>query len=271
MAQSAHWTDEYLKRIGAPRPVSPDLGALRELQLAHLYAVPFENLSIHLGEPIVLDQDALVSKVVQRRRGGFCYELNGAFAALLRELGYRVSMLSARVFGAEGRPGPPFDHMTLRVDLAEPWLVDVGFGRFAIRPLRLDHRGSQPGPDGVFRIAESPSGHGDLDVVSDGTPAYRIDPRPYQLADFGPTCWFQQTWPDSHFHQSLTCSILTASGRVTLSGDRLIITEGGERTERSLSGDAEILAAYRTHFGIDLDRVPTVAKALPQQMARLPT
>lgn len=256
---TAHWADEYLKRIGVPRPVSPDLGTLRELQLAHLHAVPFENLSIHLGEPIVLDQDALVSKVVQRRRGGFCYELNGAFAALLREFGYQVSMLSARVFDAGGRPGLPFDHMTLRVDLAEPWLVDVGFGRFAVRPLRLDHRVPQPDPDGMFRIAESPSGHGDLDVVSDGMPAYRIDPRPYQLADFGPACWFQQTWPDSHFRQSLTCSILTASGRVTLSGDRLITTEGGERTERSLSGNAEILAAYRTYFDINLDRVPTVS------------
>ena len=99
-------------------------------------------------------------------------------------------------------------------------------------------------------------------MVSDGIPAYRIDPRPYQLADFGSTCWFQQTWPDSHFRRSLTCSILTASGRITLSGDRLIIPEGGERTERSLSGDAEILAAYRTYFGIDLNRVPTVSCAL---------
>jgi N-hydroxyarylamine O-acetyltransferase len=248
---STHWADEYLKRIGVPGPAAADLGTLRELQRAHLYTVPFENLSIHLGEPIVLDQDALVDKLVRRRRGGFCYELNGVFAALLTELGYRVSMLSARVFGAGGQPGPPFDHMTLRVDLAERWLVDVGFGKFATRPLRLDYRGPQPGPDGVFRIDEN-------DVISDGAPAYRIDPRPYDLADFIPTCWYQQTWPDSHFRKSLTCSILTESGRVTLSGDRLIITEGGERTERMLAGDAEILAAYRTNFGIELDRVPAV-------------
>jgi N-hydroxyarylamine O-acetyltransferase len=258
------WIDEYLTRIGAARPASPDLDSLRKLQLAHLYAVPFENLSIHLGEPIVLDQDALVDKVVERRRGGFCYELNGAFAALLSELGYRVSMLSARVYGADGRPSVPFDHMALRVDLAEPWLVDVGFGAFASRPLRMSYRGDQPGPDGVFRIEESA---GELDVVGDGKPNYRVDQRAYELADFGPTCWWQQTWPDSHFRRSLVCSVLTRSGRVTLSGDRLTVTDGGERTESTLPSDEEILAAYRTHFGMDLDRVPTVSRSAAQSVS----
>src|ERR1035438_9191196 len=89
-----------------------DIQALRDLQLAHLLTVPFENLSIHLGEPIVLEQADLVAKVVRMHRGGFCYELNGAFAGLLTALGFRVSMLSARVFGTGGQPGPPFDHMT---------------------------------------------------------------------------------------------------------------------------------------------------------------
>jgi len=253
---SASWVDGYLTRVNASRPAAADLQALRELQLAHLYAVPFENLSVHLGEPIVLDQDALTSKVAQRRRGGFCYELNGAFAALLTELGFGVSLLQARVFGACDLPGPPFAHMTLRVDLAEPWLVDVGFGRFAEQPLSLNSRDDQPDPAGTFRLADSPSGHGDLDVFADGKPAYRVDPRPCALADLAPTCWYQQTSPVSHFTQSLTCSIPTKSGRVTLSGDRLILTEGGNRDERTLADDADILDAYRHYFGIDLDRVP---------------
>jgi hypothetical protein len=76
----ADWVDDYLARIGVTRPASADLQALRDLQLAHLLAVPFENLSIHLGEPIILDQAALVTKVTRMHRGGFCYELNGAFA-----------------------------------------------------------------------------------------------------------------------------------------------------------------------------------------------
>jgi N-hydroxyarylamine O-acetyltransferase len=255
---STSWVDRYLARINTTRPVAADLQALRELQLAHLYTVPFENLSIHLGEPIILDQGALTDKVVGRRRGGFCYELNGAFAGLLAELGFRVSLLQARVFGTGELPGPPFDHMTLRVDLAEAWLVDVGFGRFTEQPLRLDSRTEQADPAGTFLIAESPSGHGDLDVFADGKPAYRVDPRPYPLADFAPTCWYQQTSPASHFTRSLTCSIPTKSGRVTLSGDRLILTEGSTREERTLTGDADILDAYRRYFGIDLDRVPRI-------------
>jgi N-hydroxyarylamine O-acetyltransferase len=257
-ATGTDWVDDYLARIGAVRPASPDLGALRDLQQAHLYAVPFENLSIHLGEPIVLEETALITKVVRNRRGGFCYELNGAFAALLTALGFRVGRLPARVFGADGQPSPPFDHMALRVDLAEPWLVDVGFGRFSEQPLRLDFTGDQPDPGGVFRIAGSPSGHGDLDVFCDGRAEYRIESRAYALGDFVPACWWQQTSPSSHFTQSLTCSMLTKSGRVTLSGDRLIMTEGGERSERTLTGDAAILAAYRDYFGITLDRVPSV-------------
>jgi N-hydroxyarylamine O-acetyltransferase len=252
------WVDGYLARIGVTRPASADLQALRGLQVAHLLAVPFENLSIHLGEPIVLDQASLVAKVAGMRRGGFCYELNGAFAALLTALGFRVSLLSARVFGAGNEPGPPFDHMTLRVDLAEPWLADVGFGRFSMQPLRLGFSGDQPDPGGTFQVAGSPSGHGDLDIFHDGEPAYRVDPRPYALNDFAPTCWWQQTFPGSHFRKSLTCSISTSSGRITLSRDRLIVTEDGHRQETTLASDAEILAAYRRYFGITLDRVPVV-------------
>jgi N-hydroxyarylamine O-acetyltransferase len=107
-------------------------------------------------------------------------------------------------------------------------------------------------------VADSPSGQGDLDIFHDGEPAYRVDPRPYALNDFAPTCWWQQTFPGSHFRNSLTCSISTSSGRITLSRDRLIVTEDGHRQETTLTSDAEILAAYRRYFGIILDRVPVV-------------
>jgi N-hydroxyarylamine O-acetyltransferase len=247
----------YLARIGIQRPDRLDSAALRDLQLAHLRAVPFENLSIHLGEPIVLDELALVDKLVERHRGGFCYELNGAFAALLTALGFQVTLLAARVFNGE-RFGPPFDHLALRVDLAEPWLVDVGFGQFSHYPLRFDVRDDQPDPGGVFLVGGNGS---DIDVTMDGNPRYRLDPRPYQLSDFVPTCWWQQTSPQSHFTTSLTCSRLTDAGRVTLSGGRLITTVDGDRQERTLDGERAILAAYRTHFGISLDRVPTTRTA----------
>jgi N-hydroxyarylamine O-acetyltransferase len=247
--------DAYLARIGATRPARADAAALRELHLRHLLAVPFENLSIHLGEPIVLEPAALLDKLVRRRRGGFCYELNGAFADLLSTLGFGVTLLAARVFGEDG-PGPPFDHLALRVEVGGegPWLADVGFGHHSSHPLRLDSRAEQADPGGTFRIAETADG--DLDVIRDGRPQYRLEPRPRAIADFEPTCWWQQTSPRSHFTRSLVCSRLTEDGRVTLSDRTLIRTTGEHREERTLTGDAEMLDAYRTWFGILLDHPP---------------
>lgn len=246
--------DAYLRRIGCERPPRLDVDALATLQERHLDAVPFENLSIHLGEPIVLEVDALVDKIVRRRRGGFCYELNGAFATLLSALGFRVTRMAARVYGEEGSLGPPYDHLALRVDLDEPLLVDVGFGAFSRRPLRLTARDDQVDPAGRFRLADAD--YGDLDVFMDDQAVYHLDPRPRELADFTATCWWHQTSPASHFTQSLTCSLPTATGRVTLSGDRLVVTDGGHRTETRLGSEAEVLAAYERHFGIRLERLP---------------
>ncbi|MFE7564894.1 arylamine N-acetyltransferase [Kitasatospora sp. NPDC057500] len=253
----------YLDRIGAARPGRAGADELARLQEAHLDAVPFENLSIHLGESVVLEPAALLEKIVDRRRGGFCYELNGAFAALLRALGYRVDLLAARVFNG-AKPGPPFDHLALRVAAdGAAWLVDVGFGRFARRPLLLDERGEQHDPAGVFTLL--PSGTADdLDVRLDGEPQYRLELRPHTLADFVPTCWWQTTSPGSLFTRGTTCSRPTPDGgRTTLNstratgGTRLLRTApDGTRSEELLAPDAA-LAAYRTHFGITLDRLPT--------------
>jgi N-hydroxyarylamine O-acetyltransferase len=251
--------DGYLKRIGAERPRTPDADGLRELQWRHQQAVPFENLSIHLGQDIVLDESALVAKIVDSGRGGFCYELNGAFAGLLRALGYGVELLAARVYGDGGQVGPPYDHLALRVTAADgsgPWLVDVGFGRHSRYPLRYEERADQVDPAGVFRLVERPDG--DLDVLRNGESAYRLERRPRELADFEATCWWQRTSPTSHFRQSLVCSRPSEDGRVTLSGRALVVTTAAGRVERELTGD-EVLGAYREHFGIALDREPVVA------------
>ena len=251
------WVPRYLARIGMhPVPVL-DPAALRELHRAHLVAVPFENLSIHLGEAIVLDLPDLLDKLVGRRRGGFCYELNGAFAALLEALGARVTRVSARVYGTDGGLGPPFDHLALIVLLPDgtgPWLADVGFGSHSCYPLLLDTRAEQDDPGGHFVLADAADG--DIDVIKDGHPEYRIERRERTLADFEPTCWWQQTSPRSHFTQTTICSRLTADGRVSISGRRLIRTEGGTRSEQHLPTDEAVLAAYRDLFGISLDRVP---------------
>jgi N-hydroxyarylamine O-acetyltransferase len=250
----------YLRRIGAGRPPVLDERALAGLHRAHLMTVPFENLSIHLGEPVSLAERDLINKIVTRRRGGFCYELNGAFALLLESLGAQVIRAAARVYDGEGRLGPPFDHLALVVRLPDgsgPWLADVGFGAHSSYPLRYDGRQPQDDPGGRFEVADAPGG--DVDVTKDGAPQYRIEPRPRALADFAPTCWWQQTSPDSHFTRSTICSRLTGDGRISLSGRTLIRTSDGTRTEHELGTDAEVLAAYREHFGIALDRVPAVA------------
>ncbi|MER7908665.1 arylamine N-acetyltransferase [Streptomyces sp. NPDC096068] len=252
--------EAYLRRIGAERPVRADAAALRELHLLHLRTVPFENLSIHLGEPVVLDEKALLDKVVGARRGGFCYEINTAFAVLLRGLGYGVELLQARVVGEGGKLGIPYDHMALRVETVEGerWLADVGFGDHSHFPLAFDARDDQEDPGGVFRIVETADG--DLDVLRDGKSQYLMETRPRELADFAAGAWYHRTSPDSHFPRSLICSRLTEEGRISLSGRKLITRAHGERDERILGGDDEVREAYRELFGIELDALPVVAR-----------
>jgi N-hydroxyarylamine O-acetyltransferase len=254
----------YLKRVGVTGPAAGDAAGLRTLHRAHQLTVPFENLSIHLAEPISLDEPDLIDKIVRRRRGGFCYELNGVFALLLEALGAQVSRVAARVFGEAGL-SPPFDHLALIVRPADgsgPWLADVGFGSHSDYPLLLDTRGDQDDPAGRFRLADVGDGAGDIDVLKDGTPQYRIETRERSLADFVPTCWWQQTSPQSHFTRSTICSRLTPDGRVSVSGRTLIWTQHGTRTEQQLDTDDALLAAYRDHFGIALSRVPDDPAAL---------
>jgi len=241
--------DAYLERIGASRE-----STLAELQHRHLLRVPFENLSIHLGEEIVLEPDALLSKIVDRHRGGFCYELNGAFATLLTGLGHHVELLQARVLTPEG-PGIPYDHLALRVD--GEFLVDVGFGAFSHYPLRIGELGDQADPAGTFRIEET--GEGDLEILLDGQPEYRLELRPRRLPDFTAGSWWHQTSPKSHFTRQVICSKLTEHGRISLSGSETLIRTllDGTKTTEPLVGDEAVLAAYREHFSIEVTEVPT--------------
>ncbi|WP_427922532.1 arylamine N-acetyltransferase family protein [Streptomyces sp. cg40] len=264
--------DAYLRRLGVPRPALPTAGVLRELHLRHLQTVPFENLSVHLGEEIVLEEERLLDKVVGAGRGGFCYELNGLFGALLAALGFEVALLAARVYGDGGRLGIPYDHLALRVRTEEGsvWLADVGFGTHSHYPLAYEERGEQEDPGGTFRIAPSAGdGNGDgdgdvaetdLDVVRNGKPEYRLEVRPRVLGDFAAGAWWHSTSPVSHFTRSLVCSRLTEDGgRITLSGRGLTVTGAdGKREVRELVADDEVLAVYRERFGIELGSVPTV-------------
>jgi len=242
--------DQYLSRIAYAGPRHPTPATLRALHQRHLLSVPFENLDIHLGREIVPDEQRILDKIVAQRRGGFCYELNGAFAALLRALGFEVEMLSARVPRADGTATPEFDHMTLLVRAGgERWLADVGFGECFLHPLRLDERGEQHDPAGTFRIEQ-------LDardwLLSSSKPEYLFSLEPHALADYAEMCRYHQTSPRSSFTQKRICSLATATGRITLRDDRLIVTDGGAKREEAIETDAAWRTALRTRFGMEL-------------------
>jgi N-hydroxyarylamine O-acetyltransferase len=246
----------YLSRLGlAPDDVTVDAAGLTLVHEAHLRRVPFENLSIHLDERILLTPEAVVSKLLGSRRGGFCYELNGALGALLAALGFTVTLLEGRVY-AEGEPGIPFDHLCLRVDLDRPYLVDVGFGASFARPLRLDTSEVQQDPNGAFSVVPTPRVRGWWDLWWGERAQYRFSLEPHSLADFAAGCEYHQTSPDSPFTRNSLCSLPVDGGRVTLAGRLLVIRDGSRRRELTVDDDAELLAAYREHFGIVLDRVP---------------
>lgn len=262
----------YLDRINVTRQIDgdspPSLRALRRLHEAHMLAVPFENLSIHYDQPIVLETAALYDKIVRRRRGGFCYELNGLFAWLLRQLGFDVTLLSVEVAESGGAFSPPYDHLALLVRAMEgaDWLADVGFGDSFRQPLRFQAEVEQDGGDGrVYRLRENPY-RGDeageqpqfpyslVEQRGDAQwePVYRFTLQPHELADFEERCDYQQTSPDSHFRQKRVCSLALPQGRVTLSDLRLITTIQGQREERLLSSEEEYRETLATKFGVAL-------------------
>lgn len=241
----------YLERINYDGPLDVSAETLRRLQVAHLLNVPFENLSIHANEPIVLDAEALFAKIVERRRGGFCYEANGLFAALLRALGFDVTMLSAEVARGGGQFSPPFDHMALMVKLEERWLVDVGFGESFLEPLLLDTTDEQVQGDQSFRIvAEDPYRVVHRRAGEEWEPMYRFTLEPYEFIDYEEMSHFHQTSPQSHFTQNRICSRATPEGRITLSGMRFIVTSKDSRHERLLDSAKEYDDMLRDEFGI---------------------
>lgn len=234
----------YLDRLGVMSP-SVDLVGLRQLHEAHLHAVPFENLSVAWREPIPLDEMAAVRKLVGRRRGGFCYELNGAFAWLLRELGFTVDYLEARVADPGGF-GQPFDHMVLRVMLDEPHLADVSFGAGFCQPLRIVAE-PQSDPWGSMELRQI-----DADLVDlhrDGEVVYRLSLEPHVMVEFATMCWYHQSSPASFFTQGTIVTLPVPGGRLTVRNRHLIETSGTERHERDLD-DREWAEVLLDRFGI---------------------
>lgn len=242
----------YLRRLGLDRPPSVDVEGLRALHVAHLRTFPFENLDIHLGRPIVLDGEAILAKLLDQGRGGYCYELNSAFGSLLVSLGFSVELLEARVYGGEAgdEVGIRFDHACLQVRLPDgDRLADVGFGSCFREPIRFTLGADQVDPTGTYRLAASVDDW--LDLERDGAPQYRLSRTPRALVDFADGNHHQQTSPSSPFTKNTVCSLATEDGRVTLRGLQLIETAEGERSERDLTAD-QLGPVLADRFGIVL-------------------
>ncbi len=248
---------DYLKRIHYHGSLGPTAATLRALHVAHLQHVPFENLDIVRRRLFNLEPGALFDKIVTNRRGGFCYELNGLFALLLEQLGFKVTRLAARVVGDDGRLGPEFDHLTLQVQCRDRgssvWLADEGFGDSFLEPLQFEEEGVQPDGLRAYRIerAESERWLWERDYDETWRRQYRFDLQPRQLSDFGEMCVWHQTSPESIFTQRRVCTRATPDGRITLSELRLITTVHAQRTERAIE-EEEYHDVLREEFGIVL-------------------
>ncbi len=245
-------TKAYLERIHYKGLLHPTIETLRDLQLSHLLSVPFENLSIHAKELIILQEDSLFDKIVFRQRGGFCYELNGLFASLLRQLGFNVTLLSAGVAKAGGGFGPDFDHMSLMVLLEDRWLVDVGFGDSFRQPLLVDRRDIQEQGKRSYQLCDEDNRFILKENKGDGNweTQYRFTLQPHELVDFAEMCQYHQTSPESIFTQRLVCSKAKPDGRVTLSDMRLIETNDSKRQERVIKDEEERKAILIKEFGV---------------------
>ncbi len=256
----------YLRRIDYDGPREASAATLRNLHRQHLFTVPFENLDIPLGTPIDLDLLRMYEKIVVRRRGGFCYELNGLFGTLLTALGFRVQMLSARVRREDGGFGPEFDHMLLKVELDEPWLVDVGFGDSFVDPI-IFRSGGADQVDG-HRYVVLPI-ENDWELLRDddqgNVPLYLFCDAPHELSEYRAMCEFHQSSPDSHFTKSWICSRATPNGRITLANMRLIVTDGDKREEIQLSTEGDVRRCLRDFLGVEFAESVSLAKLAGQR------
>ncbi|MFN8444767.1 MAG: arylamine N-acetyltransferase [Caldilineaceae bacterium] len=209
--------DAYLRRIDYTGSRKPSVETLRQLHRAHLLAIPYENLDIHLGRKLTLDLDQIYHKIVEKGRGGWCYEMNGLLAWALRELGFEVTLLGSSVgAAAEGGVEGDLDHLTLLVQIDQPWLADVGFGNAFVDPLPLRPGDAKQGWM-TFQIEQD----GDKWFFHNqpyGGAGYGFTLLPRQYSGFAPRCHELQTSPESGFVRNTVCHRHTPEGITTLRG-----------------------------------------------------
>nr|WP_298930068.1 arylamine N-acetyltransferase [uncultured Allomuricauda sp.] len=230
----------YLKRINYNKKVEIDKQTLFGLQRAHLLSVPFENLDIHYKKQIVLDIDTIFEKIVNRKRGGFCYELNSLFYTLLKEIGFNAKIISARVYSEKEQYGKEKDHLAILANIGtEQFLVDVGFGKFSLEPLPLKFNKTLVDDYGKFVFDNYDKDYLRVSEQKNNAlePQYIFSTKQYKLSEFKDMCEYHQTSKESHFTQKKVISISTEHGRITLNNSKIKITEGSKTKEIEFNKD----------------------------------
>lgn len=267
--------DPYFKRIafgGVPRA---SIDTLRELHLAHPLAIAFENLNPLLGWPVLLDVASLQRKMVQNRRGGYCFEHNLLFGAVLRALGFQVTDLAARVlWNAPPATDSPRSHMLLRVELqGRSWIADVGFGGLTLTaPLLLQPGLEQGTQHETFRILDI-DGFFVLQALlhDEWKPLYRFDLQPQYLSDYEVTSWYLSHHPASRFVTGLMAARVARDRRYALQDNALAVYTGDGNVQRCMiDNGADLHALLEQTFGLLLDDTPELHSALDRLCARAP-
>lgn len=252
----------YLRRLGFDAPPAPTLETLRQLQLRHTGVFPFENLTTLSGDPVLIDLPSIEQKVLHDGRGGYCYELNNLFLALLQALGFDARAISGRV--VMGQPEGAWTARTHRLSLViiddVRYITDVGFGGMVpTAPLLLDSRAEQLTPHEPYRIDLHVDGFTlRANVAGEWRAMYIFDLQRQEDIDFAVGNWYVSTHPESTFAEQLMVARTGEGGRRTLNNGNFAIHRIGHDSERRQVTDVqELIGLLGSEFGI---RVPEQAQ-----------
>ncbi|WP_428098583.1 arylamine N-acetyltransferase family protein [Candidatus Rariloculus sp.] len=265
--------EAYFRRIGYDGPREPDRGTLRALHRLHPMAIPFENLHTLMGQRVALDPASLQRKLIQDRRGGYCFEHNTLFAEVLESLGFEVETLSARVvFNHEGEPAGPRTHMVLLVRLGErTYVCDVGFGGLTLTgPLLLEADIEQTTPHERFRLVHADSIFRLQAMLGDAwRTLYLFDLQTQLPIDFEVANHYVSTHPDSFFLTTLLVARPVTDCRYGLFNNELTVRPAAGATDRrTLQSVGELRDALTDVFGINLPDDPELRTALARVIDR---
>lgn len=246
--------DAYLARIGYCGSLTPTATVLADLHQSHATHIPFENLDVLLGRPPRLELDSLQAKLVQGRRGGYCFEQNLLLAAVLERLGFRVTRLAARVWYRATRQLPR-THMLLRIDLPDgPMIADVGFGSAGLlRPVPLLDQLESPQFAWCYRLVHGPTTwmlqHR---IAGEWTDLYEFSEEPQHPVDYEPANHFVATHPASPFTRTVTVQRIAADVRHILRNRDLLTDRGDGVLEKQVVADADLLGILDRLFGLSI-------------------